>query len=210
MFKALTPVIALIIAVALFFTYVRPTLDDIKLVQDETHEYTEALDKAGQLRARIDELRQERNSISVSNLERLEALLPDSVDEVRLLIDLDALAEAHDLSFNSITVATDESGSRTEERTPPVAPTNGDPNTEIDGVPSAAVSNVSDFFTSLDISFTVTGEYNDFKGFLEDLEQTLVLMEIVELDFVAASDASNKGNDVAYNVTIRVFQLNQL
>lgn len=192
MFKALTPVIAILVAVGLFFTYVQPTFDEIRAVQDETHDYDEAISKAEQLRDRINELNRQKNSISLTNLERLEAFLPDRVDEVELLIAIDALADTHNLAFGDIIVggesaeaAAESARNRTDEDDMP----------DNDGSPG-------DQYEQLDIGFTVTGTYEDFREFLKEVERSLVLMEVTEIAFT-----ESEGDLIEFMLDIRVFSL---
>ena len=109
MFKVLFPIIGILIAVGLFFVYVRPTFQAIRGIQDETSQYAQATEKASELMARIAELKQQQSNISLGNLERLEALLPNRVDEVAVLLDIDALAVENHLKLGDIKVGDTES-----------------------------------------------------------------------------------------------------
>ena len=190
MFRTLLPIFALIVAVALFFTYIRPTFEDVKIVQDETHQYEEAVDKAGQLQQRIDELKRQRNQIPIADLERVEALLPDDIDEVLVLIDLDALATEHNLILTNVVV---DSGS--------IAGGGGIHDRFKNADAPGAVSNEP--FSSLDIGFGISGSYDDFREFLSELERSLVLTDVVDLQF-----AEDDGEFVNVALKTRFYSLN--
>jgi Tfp pilus assembly protein PilO len=228
MFKALTPIIGIIVAVGLFFTYVRPTFEEVRGIQDDTAEYAQAIDKASELQRRIDELKAQQSSISLANLERLEALLPDRVDEVSTLIDLSTLAEKHHLVFGDINIGGEgkntsgtkgKTGTQTTPSGQPVsasapvpaasgAPAAGPASMGPEGMPAdggqfVPAEPLSSQYSTLEIGFSVTGTYDDFRAFLADVERSLVLMEVTKISF-----SSSEGDAIPFSVTVRLYSLN--
>ena len=67
MIKTLTPLFAIIVAIALFFTYIKPTFDSVKVLQTETEEYRIAIERAGELQREINKLTSQVNSIKVAD-----------------------------------------------------------------------------------------------------------------------------------------------
>lgn len=213
MFKALTPIISIIVAVGLFFTYIRPTFQDVKAIQDETAEYAQAVEKASELKRRIAELKAQQSAIPLADLERLEALLPDRVDEVAALIDVDALAARHNLILGDIKVVdqkgTDSKGSQATQPGPITPAPGAMPG--LAGASGAATPQdaeggaIRGQYATLDIGFSVTGAYNDFRLFLEEIEQSLVLMEVTKITFT-----ESEGDAMVFTVGIRLYSLNSL
>ena len=195
MFKALTPIIGIVIAIGLFFSYIRPTFQDVKSIQNETAEYVQALEKASELQQRINTLKQKQSSISLPNLERLEALLPNRIDEVAVLRDLDTLATAHHLTLGDIKVG-DKSADKTDGQ-----------NTQKQQTPANAPELSSGArgsqYTTLDISFSVSGIYNDFRFFLQEIESSLVLMEVTKIAFT-----HSEGDTIPFTLNARLYSLN--
>ena len=196
MIRALIPIFAVLIAVALFFTYIQPTFEEIGAIQDEAFEYKEAIDKAGELRRLVQELTATRNSIPLAELERLEALLPDSVDEISSLIDLDALAETHDVALGGLAIV------------------NGSGEVSLEDIQdefengSARSGQEGDIpYTSLSIGFNIAGSYDQFRAFLKDLERSLVLHEITELQFDATGEDEDGGGQT-YRFVVELYALN--
>jgi len=209
MSKTLTPIVGIIVAVGLFFSYIRPTFEDIKGVQDEAARYTQAVEKASELQQRINELKQRQSSISLADLERLEALLPGRVDEVAVLIDLDAIASSHNLTLGDVEVG-DRESDETQEQNAQSQPGTvavpgqmaGSPDDEVfSGMESAEA--ITSQYATLDISFSVVGTYNDFRMFLRDIERSLVLMEVTKITFT-----ESEGDAVPFAVTVRLYSLN--
>lgn len=194
MFRTLTPIIAILIGIGLLTTYVRPTFEAVGALQDETEDYAQAIDRADALRTRINELVAKQNAFSSVDLERLEAFLPDRVDEVSLMLDLDALATQHRLAFGNISVKNNVSVEEvTEARAiaddiDPAAPQ------QERAVSSGAA------YVPMDISFTVTGTYQDFRSYLRELERSLLLMDVVRISF-----AESDGDLTDYNLTVRAY-----
>lgn len=189
MIKTLTPIIAIVIAIALFFVYVQPTFTSVRVIEDETHQYEEAIASAERLQARVSELSQAQNTIPVSDLQRLEAMVPNSLDEVLLLIDLSALAQEHNLFLGEIQV--DAEGAEGE-----------DPFAEAQPAPqNGAVE--GEAYESMDLGFSVVGTYEDFRAFVRAVEESLVLMEVVEISF-----SQSDGDLLTFDMVIRTYALN--
>lgn len=207
MFKTLTPIFGILIAVVLFFAYIRPTFDDIRVLQEDAAEYAQAVEQAAELQRRIATLEQERSAIALADLERLAALIPEQVDEVRALIDLDALARAHRLALGDIEVGSSERGAETAEATPqtsfvPASPVTAPATAAIPQAAAPAPARRREEYSVLPITFSVLGAYEDFRSFLFDLERSLAFMEVTKITF-----ASSEGDAVSVTVGIRLYSL---
>lgn len=200
MFRALLPIVGILIAVGLFFSYVQPTYRETQAVRAEAAQYTEAISHALELQRRVSDLKARQNSISLADLERLEALLPDEIDEVAFLVDLNALAGKHGLGLGDIRVvdsvdaeSADAPSTRrgdTEEEA--LAPAEG-------GIDTAARGK----YRTLDVHFAVLGTYENFRSFLTDLERSLVLMDIFDLSF-----SQTEETEAIYLMSVRLYSLN--
>lgn len=190
MFKTLTPVFALVVAAALFFTYIQPTFENVKETQSEAAEYRDAVDKAEQLRELIDDKLADRNAFAPRDLERLEVMLPDRVDEVGFLMSLDRLASDHGVQLSDIEV-------ETQGDTSIEALTGGTSGRD------ARSSAENGTHAPFDITFQIRGQYEEFRDFLRSLERSLKLVEVMELNF---GEADEEGN-VNYQLLIRTFTL---
>ena len=196
MIRTLIPIFAILVAIALFLTYIQPTFGEIGEVQEEAFQYKDAIDKAEQLRLLVQELTAERNNIPLADLERLEGLLPDSIDEISLLIDLDALATVHSMSLGSIQIQSEGDGDGGV----------GDIHDRFNETVSDENVSLDTPYRSLDISFTISGTYEEFRAFLADLERSLVLNEVINLQF---GDSEEESDTQVYGMTIRFYALNQ-
>lgn len=191
MFKTLTPLFALIIAIGLGFTYVKPTFIEIQSLQNQEKEYVDALNKANQLKQEIDKKKKQMGDFSPVVVDRLTTMVPDSMDRIATVINLDALAASHTLSFSDISI--EESVKKQEQTAGRDAaaqtPTSG-------GADQPA-------FVSHEIGFSVTGTYEDFRAYLESLEKSLQFFEITKLDFNAPT-----GDLFSFNLSVQTYTFN--
>lgn len=187
MFKALTPLFAFIIAIGLVLTYVRPTFQAIGATQDELKKYTDTIASAQELRAELQKKIDQKRNFTPSQLERLEAMIPDKSDEIATILDIDALAREYRMSVSGISVA--KAGSAQEG--------------ESEGVAQAENSGEALPYTTMDISFSLAGTYEDLRLFLSALEQSLVLYDVTNLDF-----GSSEGDGLSLNMTVRAYMFN--
>ncbi len=185
MFKFIIPTIILVIAGGLFFMFTKPvysTIDDIKA---RSSAYDEALKNAKELQSIRDELTSKYNSFSPTDISKIKTMLPDTVDTVQLIIDLDDMAQTRGLIFRD---------------------TKFDSNTATDGqkTPTDLIFETKNYETS-NIGFTVEGKYENFQNFLRDLEQSLRLVEVESLTFSAAP--IGKTGNFSFHVDLSTYWL---
>ncbi len=182
------PSIALLISAAMLFAYVGPTWSgSIAATKAAIDSDNQALAAASAYKARETELASERDSIDPANLTRLTTFLPDSVDNVGLILDINALAARSGLMLANVDVAADTTGGA-------AAPT-----TSSGGTPSVnAVSPIG----SVDLSLSATGSYTAFKTFLIGIEKSARLLDVQDI-LVTGSDTGVYN----YHMTMRLYWL---
>lgn len=182
MFRTLTPIFSIVVAIAIFFFFTQPMFAEIQAVQDETTQYREAVENARLFNETLQKLVNEKNAMSAAELERLEALIPPEVDEIQLLVDLEALAEEHDMLIGNISVAkSSNSGGQQSGR-------------------GQATS--LEELAYVDISFGLIGDYEQFRAILADLERSLYRFEIMSVTFSAGDSDLQQ-----YDVSVRSYAL---
>lgn len=186
MFRTITPIFSILAALGIFFFYVQPIYGDIRAVQDETAEYREAVERANEFNNLLANLIAQRNAFSANEMERLEAFVPDTIDVVSMLVDVEAIAAENGMSMGEIDVSDEASLAAPEE-----------------DAQSTTASNISygDFITK-EVSFQLIGTYDQMRDTLADLEQSLVLMDIVGFGF----DVS-EGDLLQFEMTVRLYAL---
>lgn len=157
------PIILLAAASGLFALYTNPTYQEIKVLKVQAASYDEALNRSQELRAVRDELLAKRNTFLTSDVQKLERMLPDNVDNIRLIIDINNIAARHQLTLGE--VALGSVGDRGGERS------------------ASAVGASGDTVGSVTIGFSVAASYEDFLAFLADIEHSLRLVDVESLSF---------------------------
>src|SRR4051812_25574662 len=102
MMKFITPIVLILASVGIFFWFIDPQFKALDAKRAELAEYTEALSKSKRLRDIRDSLDTKYKSITDSDLSRISKALPDSVDNVRLILDIDSIANRHGMKIQNI------------------------------------------------------------------------------------------------------------
>lgn len=164
MMSRITPFVLLAISVGLLAGYVHPTYTvNIAELQAEIRGYDNALAAAEQFAEREAQLVQQRAAIDPAGLARLEAFLPDGVDNVQLFLDLDALAGRTGMTIQDLDVS--DPGSATQQ---------GQTDGSVSLGTEAPVEHI-------ELSVSASGTYAAMRAFIEGTEQSLRLLDLVDL-----------------------------
>jgi Tfp pilus assembly protein PilO len=166
MTKALAPIIFLALAVGLFFSYIRPAYDVLGAFQEQESRVNEALVKSNELKNRTTELVAKYADFEQqgSTLTKIQTTLPDSIDAVRLVINIDALAQKQGVTVTSFELP------RIDRNVPESVPV-------VEGVPEQVIDPVAD----ATLRVVANGNYANLKAFMQSLEKSLTILDITEL-----------------------------
>jgi|SRR3989338_5984584 len=189
MVKIILSTVGLAVAGAIFFLYTQPTYDTVQALSVQIDQYNQALDKAAQLQELKQTLLSRYNSFDPADIERLQKALPDHVDNVRLVLDLDSLAGQHGMALQNVVINNPAS-----ER--------GD--TTVIGTIGAGQQK----FDSLTLQFSTHASYQDFMSFMRDLEDSLRIVDLVSLTLQRdAGQAGESGLTYRYDIALRTYWL---
>lgn len=180
MSRSILSIILIIISVGVFVTFVDPVYSDIRDLRRDVSQFDEALNKSKELQAIRDSLLGRYNTFSSSDLDRIEKLLPDNVDNVRLILDLDGIASKYGILVRDVSINEDVT-----ERGEDVVVT-------------------EKTFGKIELSFSVTAPYNEFKKLMRDLEQSLRLVDLKKLSF---RPKESNPDLIDFNLTITTYWL---
>ena len=193
MFKMTLSVVGLVIAGGIFFFFTQPTYDAVKVLGREIGEYNQALDKASELQQLKQSLLSRYNAFNPSDIDRLHKMLPDHVDNVRLVLDLDYLASTNGMALQNVVISNPliEEGSS--------------------GVINA-IEGGRQKYDSLTLKFATRGTYQNFVTFLQELEVSLRIVDLVSLNIEReirsqSETRSEPGPTYRYNMTLRTYWL---
>lgn len=168
--KTIFQILLIAIAVVFSITYIVPEYKEISKLKQQVSEYDNALDNAKSLEQKRDEILASYNSISKTNKERLEKILPD-IDEdvatsgaVALILEVDKIASDNGLKITDINFSEPE---------------------------KTTIPNGEDYTTSV-LGFKTEASYNTFLAFLKDIESNLRLADVKRVAFSAPTPTRDK------------------
>lgn len=135
------------------------------------------------------DLEQRINNIKDSDLTRLDRYLPDNIDNVQLILDVNSIALQSGMQIKNIKINLDQPNAT-------AAPTS-----QV-GTATSSVS-LNHQISTLHMSFSTAGSYNSFLTFLNNLSHSLRLLDVEEISF-----QSVPGKDFyQYNLKIKTYWL---
>lgn len=202
MMRFIMPLILITLAGSLFFIFTNPLFNDVSMLRAEVSSYSEALDNSKALENERDKLTAKFNAINPENLTRLEKLLPQNVDNIRLILEIEQIAKPYSMALKDVKYSTTEN-----------EPTAENGNVVIQ--PGRLEKDISKNYGSFDLEFSVSGTYNNFINFTRDLENNLRIVDIISVSFTSDSvnsstdpDKKTIGPDVyKYDLKIRTYWL---
>lgn len=162
----ITPILLVALSVGAFIWYIDPTYAEIRALQEDVAKHDEALGKANELRELRGALEDKRNNIDDAQVDRLLKLLPNNLDSVRLVLDLDAIAIKYGMRLSGLTI---------EEK--------------VDAPPQGELSQGdSQKYNSINIGFGVKGSYSNIRSFIRALEASLRLVDVESITFASEAE----------------------
>lgn len=187
MMQRILPAVLVLIAVGIFFAYTNPTYSGpVAEARNEVRTLDSALEAADAFKDRENQLERERLALPQDGLARLQAFLPDNVNNIQLILDLDALAARSGVRLSNFNVG---ASGETGEETPG------------DAGGSLALDS-GDALEAIDITVTAEGSYSAFQAFLVAAEKSLRILDLVGVNVKSASSGV-----YTYNMTFRIYWL---
>ena len=166
------PIILIAISGGLFLTWIDPTYSEIRVLQAERERYDETIEKTAEIREFRQQVQARYNNISEENLIRLERLLPDHIDNIQLILDIDNVAAQNGMSIQDIRIEGNESQAEADT---------------INSIETGATELVG----SIGFRFSVVTTYDNFKRFFDDLSNSLRVVDITSLGISAIQDEND-------------------
>lgn len=205
MMQFILPVFLVLASIGVFLGFTKKEITTMKSLKAEAAEYQKAVDKSSELLKLRDSLLDKRNKISQSDLDRLGVLMPNDVNSTKLVLEIQNLAvNTHKLAFENpkydpnkkvtgdvkiATSATTDGTADTKTKTAPTATPRDNTQAQRD-------------YGTFELEFTVIGPYDNFIKFIGDLENSLRIVDISQVD-ITPKDATN----LKYVVKIQTYWL---
>lgn len=177
MTRFLLPTILLAATALLFWAYIDPQYQTVKALRAESESYDQALTSFREIQSVRDKLTSTYNTFSPDDVARLERLLPDTVDNVRLVLDINNIAGRYGLVIKNVRLSSLAK----------------DPN---------KLGPENQEYGTLVLQFSVTASYPNFVAFVRDLEDSLRVVDISGISF-----KTGDGQLADYDVAVQTYWL---
>lgn len=176
--KAILPIILIASSIAVFVMFTNKTYVEIKEVKSEIADYNIAFGKSREVLRKRGVLAEEYKRFSQTDLEAVKKILPDQVDNIQLVLDMDGIARSKGMELKNIKIDEEKISK------------------------DAALGPQKNPYGSISVSFKTSGTYANFGAFLEKLEQSLRIVDVTALSF-----KSTETGIYDYSVTLKTYWL---
>lgn len=173
--KFILPILFIAVSIIIFIFGVNPIYSEVSGLKADIVTYNTALDNSTNLQKTEDSLIKAYNEISQSDKDRLNSFLPDSVNNIQFILELERIANLHNMPIKDIKFEAKSNSN-----------TSANPNVVV-----SAISTDTRPYGVFPIEFMTEGDYSSFVLFLKDLEYNLRIADIKSISF-NIPDASAK------------------
>lgn len=160
------PIIFIILAITGGVLFVGPMFSDVSKLRTDVTAYNTALAHSTELQKVRDTLLESYNAIPKEDKERLIKFMPNTVDNIQLILEIQQVASLHGMSLKNIAF---------EAPKPTTTDQNVDPSSD---------PNANKPYGVFNLEFKTEASYLIFLSFLKDLELNLRLIDIKSISFV--------------------------
>lgn len=192
MARFIFPILMTLAAIGLFVFYTNGAYQRVTELRKTQAAYSDALDNSRKLLEVHDALAAKYSSFSREDKERLEKLMPDNVDNIRLILNIDKIAKQYgmlpaDIKFDASTAEASSAGAQNAPRSP------------------AEARELERPYGTFELEFSVTGTYPKFLQFLRDLEQSLRIIDVEAIAF--STGVGDSSSTYRYTFKVKTYWL---
>ncbi len=166
--KILLPISLIIVSILMYFFFVDKFHTEVKLFKSDVDTYNKALDNSTNLQKERDALLSKYRNISQEDKDRLQKFLPDTVNNIKFILEIEQMANLHGMPIKDIKFEDNKNKDLTKTNK----------NTVVGAKPLSTKS-----YDVFPVEFITEGKYDSFVLFLKDLETNLRLMDIKSISF---------------------------
>lgn len=155
-------------AVGIFFVFGRPELDTIKILGAQQAEIEQSLAELQELAKLRDDLLSKYNAVNPLDIERLDKIVPSSIDSGLLIAELESFAQDFNLVLKSVSITDEKEQARAQQRRGAVL-----------------IKEAEQPFQKLPLSLQIGGTYSALRDFLKHLETNTRVIDIAAIRFVS-------------------------
>ena len=155
----------MILSGTMYVLYVDPSYKDIKQQLAKEVEINGYLEQAKEARGKLDDLESQYKAFPVDADKKLNILLPERIDSLKLIIDVNTVAKRHGLEVVAPVVSSSTVNPKNPEK-----------------------------YIKYTLKFKVTSTYSIFHEFLKDIQKSLALRDFSNVTFTSGVEKDITGS----------------
>jgi Tfp pilus assembly protein PilO len=159
----ISKIVYIILTLVIAYIFIYPSVGEVSALTAEKQKYTDTLTMISNIENKKNELLTKFNNISATDRKDIETILPNSLDFVNLISQIDAVAAKYGISVDKVSSKETTSGNSGET---------------ISSQP----------YQSAIIGFSFDATYEKFNAFLNDLEKSLRILDIKSIKLTTKED----------------------
>lgn len=205
----------IIIFLGFAFFYVTPLYGEINTQRADLQVLNESAKDTEKIQQVINETLKNLNSVDPMVIKRLETFMPESIDDVRFVNNIQGIGVRNNLAVSNIKIEDKANEIKVGSAGKDGAPTAPEPLSLT--VKTVGSSSQKNKYVTTKVTFDVVASYEEFRLFANDLEESLGLINITELSFqeykegkVVASKTVREGAPIplyAFKVGVETYSL---
>lgn len=199
----MTATILLVLSVGMYFTVTESVIGAGKDIQKTNDGYITALANADELIKERDQVLRNYNAIPQEDRDRLDKMVPSTVDNIRLIIDIGTLAVKHGFQVKNIKAVTN-----TPQNTPGVVAPAVSSAAAPASAADATLQGINPQLDTVTVTFEASAPIAQFESFLNDLESSLRIVDVNKME-LAVDESATGGNNYNYSVGLTTYWLRQ-
>ena len=159
--KNQSAIILLLLSLGLFYTFTKVEYKKVQDLHVVASQYQDVLANVSDIVRLRDNLLIAYEEFPQEDIDRIDKVLPENVDTVKLALELDSIAGRHNIAITEVRM-----GGDVNQSTEIILPENTLP------------------YEKVEVSFKFVSNYTNLKSLLADMEKSLRLMEVKSLSFM--------------------------
>jgi len=184
--KILFPISLIIVSILLFFLVANPLYNNIKSLRSDVSTYNKALNNSTTLQKERDSLLEKYRDISNKDKSRLNSFLPDTVNNIKFILEIEQIANLHGMPLKDIKFDNIQNNSNNMTSGNSMIVSNNNLRSKLYGI--------------FPVEFVTQGSYNSFLLFLKDIEHNLRIMDIKSISFTVPNPITKSKSGINPNI----------
>ncbi len=185
MAKLIISILLIIVSVLSFVFYTKGAYADVRKKTALINKFDFALKNAKRVQQVRDELLNQRTTLMTQEQrDKLQKMLPvGTVDNIQLFLDIEGISKRYDMRLENINISSSNKNKKKKKG----------------GLSPLNIGQDESNIKNIEVSFNVISSYDDFIKFIQDLEHSLRIVDIVSIGVSAQKNDANSFNRVSGN-----------